>query len=165
MGAVAKAPPFPGSKSAGLPFILDDKRTKAQAAEQSALDDIRKQWYDLVFKRQFDLAATACFARPPPLHTACFARSPICERDQNKIHATWGYPLHVNMCEGQFFFPLLEHIKQCHTPPIAYGLEILCGGMNHINEMVESLPGHYILMGHWTQFDKTTPVCLIRDAF
>ena len=66
MGAVAKAPPFPGSKSAGLPFILDDKRTKAQAAEQSALDDIRKQWYDLVFKRQFDLAATACFARPPP---------------------------------------------------------------------------------------------------
>ena len=101
----------------------------------------------------------------PPLHTACFARSPICERDQNKIRATWGYPLHVNMCEGQFFFPLLEHIKQCHTPPIAYGLEILCGGMNHINEMVESLPGHYILMGHWTQFDKTTPVCLIRDAF
>ena len=64
------------------------------------------------------------------------------------------------MCEDQFFYHLLEHIKQCHTPPIAY-----IGGIDHINEMVESFPGHYILMDHWTQFDKTTPVCLIRDAF
>lgn len=154
-GAVAKLPDFPGSKSPGLPEKLEGYKTKAEAiADPAVLDRIRKIWYRIEAGQNLELP-----------DVACYARAQICDRDKDKIRATYGYPLTVYMQEAAYFYPVLEHLKQIEATPIAYGLEIGNGGMDYFQTVLRDHPGAVKLMGDWSRFDKTIPPWLIRDAF
>lgn len=154
-GAVAESPDFPGSKSPGLPYKLRGYKTKRDAvSDPTVLKEIRQFWYDIVFGREKHLP-----------DVACYARAQICSRDKNKIRATWGYPLTVYMTEGQYFYPILKHLKSIQHPIIAYGVEMTNGGMHYINAMAKAFAGSSFLMGDWSRFDKRVPAWLIRDAF
>nr|WPV71141.1 MAG: RNA-dependent RNA polymerase [Ips partiti-like virus 1] len=153
-GAVANHENIPGEKSCGLPYKLQGFKNKREAlSDERVMKEIRSQWYAI--ERNEDVCLP---------DVACYARAQICARDKNKVRATWGYPLSLYLTEGQYFYPLLEHLKHKSQPTIAYGIEIGTGGMSYINEMVRSLKGN-IVVGDWSRFDKTIPAWLIRDAF
>nr|APG78224.1 RdRp [Hubei partiti-like virus 4] len=152
-GAVTKHENFPSTKSAGLPYKQMGIPTKGDAiSNPDTLLEIQKEWYAIEAGHDVELP-----------DAAVFARAQICSRDTNKIRATWGYPLSVYLTEGQYFYPILEHLKNLPNPIIAYGVEIGNGGMEFINSMTE-VKGSY-LIGDWKRFDKTIPAWLIRDAF
>lgn len=141
-------PSFPRQKSAGLPLKNEGIRNKGEAADNPAvMHSIREEWSHI--ERNHVVQTSR----------ACFGRAQICPRSKNKIRATWGYPLTAYLAEGQYFYPLLEYLKNIPHPIIAYGVEMSTGGMNYINDMVKSVPGA------WSKFDKTIPAWLIRDAF
>jgi hypothetical protein len=154
-GAVAKHPDLPSTKSPGLPFNQMGYKTKADVLDDPVqLARIRQTWYDIEAKKHVDLP-----------DVACFARSHIATRDKNKIRATWGYPLEVYMGEAQYFYPILEHLKNLENPIIAYGLETSTGGMTFVDSMVRAFPTRPVGMFDWSGFDHTIPAWLIRDAF
>lgn len=151
-GAVAANPDLPRQKSPGIPLKQQGYATKGEALDDpKVLHAIRKQWYDIERYQDVELP-----------DVACYARAQICSRDKNKIRATWGYPLTVFLTEGQYFYPLLDALKNKAKPKVAYGIEIGTGGMNFINDMVSAFPEHNILVGDWSRFDKTIPAWLIR---
>lgn len=48
---------------------------------------------------------------------------------------------------------------------MAYGIEMATGGMNYIDSMLCQDPDGKYLCSDYSQFDKTVPPWLIRDAF
>nr|APG78155.1 RdRp [Hubei partiti-like virus 2] len=154
-GAVASHPGLPKQKSPGLPLKTQGYRTKGEAlADPKVITAIRKQWYAI--ERQEDVELP---------DVACYARAQICSRDKNKVRATWGYPLTMYLTEGQYFYPLLDVIKEKAQPTIAYGIEIGNGGMQYIQEMLRYHGKKNYVIGDWSKFDKNVPAWLIRDAF
>nr|APG78317.1 RdRp [Wuhan Millipede virus 4] len=154
-GAVTNNPDFPNSKSPGFPYKAQGIRTKREAVDTpGVLDEIRRIWYDVEAGREVELP-----------DVACYHRAQICTRDRNKIRATWGYPLAVYLAEGAYFYPVLDHLKNLSSSPIAYGVEMANGGMQYVNAAVQHFPNQPMLVGDWSKFDKTIPAWLIRDAF
>lgn len=155
-GAVAAHPNLPLQKSPGITLKRKGYKTKGEAlSDPEVVSGIRRLWYQI--ERQEETATLP--------DVACYARSQICSRDKNKVRATWGYPLEVYLTEGQYFYPLLDAMKNMKRPKIAYGLEIGTGGMNYIQEMLNYHKGSNYIMGDWSKFDKYVPAWLIRDAF
>lgn len=154
-GAVATHPALPYTKSPGLPYKLQSISTKREALEtEGVLKNIRQMWYAI--ERREDVTLP---------DVACYARAQICDRENNKVRATWGYPLDVFLTEGQYFYPLLDIIKTKARPKVAYGIEIGNGGMHYINDMLHYYNKANYFVGDWSKFDKTIPAWLIRDAF
>nr|QIJ70090.1 RNA-dependent RNA polymerase [Vannostrand partiti-like virus] len=146
---------FPNTKSPGLPYKLEGFKTKREVIEAGKLSDISTTWREIGFGKK------------PRLPDVClFARSQLAKTGKEKIRATWGYPLSVYMEEGRYFYPFQDHIKSHeHNFPIAYGLEILNGGMAMIDTIVKRNENAKYVMTDWSQFDKTVPAWLIRDVF
>lgn len=154
-GAVANHESFPSSKSPGLPYKIEGYATKGDAVKDPRImNEIRETWYHVEAGRPVNLP-----------DVACYARAQLSKRPTDKIRATWGYPLTVYMAEAAYFYPILDVLKAHPNPNIAYGLEIGNGGMTFIHKMCEAFPSSPVLLGDWSQFDKTIPAWLIRDAF
>lgn len=154
-GAVASNPDLPRQKSPGIPLKQQGYATKGEALDDpNVLHNIRKEWYAI--ERGEDITLP---------DVACYARAQICSRDKNKVRATWGYPLTVYLTEGQYFYPLLEALKNKEKPKIAYGVEIGTGGMHYVQSMLHYHHDKNYLIGDWSKYDKTIPAWLIRDAF
>lgn len=154
-GAVAAHPNLPRMKSCGLPLKNQGYATKGEALDNpNIVRAIRADWYAIERRENIVLP-----------DVACYARAQICTRDKNKVRATWGYPLTVYLTEGQYFYPLLEQLKNKASPTIAYGIEMGTGGMQYINEMARGHQNKNFLIGDWSKFDKKVPAWLIRDAF
>lgn len=142
-GAVAAYDDLPRQKSCGLPYKLQGFRTKKEALEDPrVIREIRAEWYAIEKGEDIILP-----------DVACYARAQICNREKNKVRATWGYPLSVYLTEGQYFYPLLKVLKQRKQPTIAYGIEIGTGGMTYIDSMCMGHKGKNILVGDWSKFD------------
>lgn len=155
-GAVASHPNLPLQKSPGIALKKRGYKTKGEAlADPQVLKEIRQLWYDI--ERQSDRVVLP--------DVACYARAQICPRDKNKVRATWGYPLEVYLTEGQYFYPILNAMKEKARPTVAYGLEIGTGGMQYIQEMLNHHHHKNYVVGDWSKFDKFVPAWLIRDAF
>lgn len=154
-GAVAKHPELPRQKSPGIPLKIQGYKTKGEALDDpEVLASIRRQWYAIGSGKTKELP-----------DVACYARAQICSREKNKIRATWGFPLTVFLTEGQYFYPLMEHIKNNGNTLMAYGMEMGNGGMQVLNEMINCNPNSNFIIGDWSKFDKSIPAWLIRDAF
>lgn len=154
-GAVAKHKDFPASKSPGLPYKNLGYKTKGDVANDPAvMRDIRIMWYEIERGVKVELP-----------DVACYARAGICGRSFNKVRSTWGFSMAIYLSEACYFYPILEVLKQSPHPFIAYGLEMMNGGMKYIHEIAESHKGNTFLLGDWSKFDKTIPAWLIRDAF
>lgn len=153
-GAVVKLSDFPRTKSPGLPYKLEGAKTKQQAVDEfQAVERSRVMWHQI------------SYGKPVQLPDVClYARAQVCSVTENKIRATWGYPLDVYLEEARFFYPVLDYVssKECALP-IAYGLEMATGGMEHV--FSASLCNEKYVMTDWSRFDKTIPPWLIRDAF
>jgi hypothetical protein len=143
---------FPHLKSPGLPWKNLGMKSKREVIDAGHLGEMKARW------------AMRGFGRLPDVHL--FGRTQIAKIGKEKIPATWGFPLEVYLEEARFFYPLFDIIKEHkHTFPIAYGLEMANGGMVMINEMISRHPNSKYVMTDWSQFDKTIPPWLIRDAF
>lgn len=156
MGAVPQRPDFPSQKSPGLPYKLQGFATKAEVIEAGKLHEINRDWQNIGFKK--------CRVDLPDV--CLFARAQIAREGREKIRATWGYPIHVYLEEGRFFYPIQDAIKaRQHVFPIAYGYEMANGGMEVLNGLLGRNPGSKFLCLDWKQFDKTVPPWVIRDVF
>nr|UDL14436.1 MAG: putative RNA-dependent RNA polymerase [Partitiviridae sp.] len=154
-GSVVGHPDLPRQKSPGIPLKAQGYATKGEALDDpTVLNGIRKQWYAIEAGRSVVLP-----------DVACYARAQICVREKNKVRATWGYPLTVFLTEAQYFYPLIQYIKQSKSRLMAYGLEMGNGGMQYLDTMVKAFHGANVIIGDWSRFDKTVPAWLIRDAF
>lgn len=152
---MAAHPNLPRAKSCGLPLKNQGYSTKGETLDNPAvINAIRAEWYAIECREQVVLP-----------DVACYARAQICTRDKNKIRATWGYPLTVYLTEGQYFYPLLEQLKNKEAPTIAYGVEMGTGGKQYMNEMARGHKKGNFLIGDWSKFDKRVPAWIIRDAF
>lgn len=56
-------------------------------------------------------------------------------------------------------------IEHDHELDIAYGFEMMNGGMAALNHALEQFPGKGYFVSDWSSFDKTIPPWLIREAF
>jgi len=101
--------------------------------------------------------------------TLVFARSQISKISKNKVRATWGYPTTVFMEEARFLYPYLAFLKARKDDfPIAYGVEMMNGGMAYVDRMYtnsRNVENSRAVLLDWNKFDKTIPAWLIRDAF
>ena len=157
IGAVPKLPDFPRAKSPGLPYKLEGYSTKGDVVDvQANVDAINVNWHHI-----------GAGIRHEPLPDTClFARTQVCSVEKQKIRGVWGYPLSVYMEEARFFYPILAYLKSDkHALPSGYGYEISSGGMIALTDMAIRSPGARYLMTDWSQFDKSIPAWLIRDAF
>lgn len=154
LGAVMKHHDFPGDRSPGLPYILKGFKTKREVLEdKEQVSQIFGIWDSIGKGRQKGLP-----------DVAGYFRAQIAELHKNKIRAVWGFPVSVIVEEGRMFYPYLEWIKTTDAP-IAYRVEMATGGMAYIDEMCNKFPQDTYLMTDYSNFDKTVPPWLIRDAF
>ncbi|APG78258.1 RdRp [Hubei diptera virus 17] len=156
MGAVPQREDFPGNKSPGLPYKQQGFKTKREVIDAGKLHEINRDWQRIGFRKGKVELPDVCL----------FARAQIARKGKEKIRATWGYPLHVYLEEGRFFYPIMDWIKSReHDFPIAYGFETANGGMSVISEMLARNPLCKYICTDWKTFDKSIPPWLIRDAF
>nr|QXV86357.1 RNA-dependent RNA polymerase [Partitiviridae sp.] len=157
IGAVPKLADFPRAKSPGLPWKNEGFHTKGEVVDSDEnVRAINVLWHHI----------GAGIKHDPLPDTCLFARSQVCSVEKEKIRGVWGYPLAVYMEEARFFYPIMDHLKGSgHKFPIGYGFEIGKGGMVGLSDMVLRHPESKCLMTDWSQFDKSVPAWLIRDAF
>ncbi|APG78196.1 RdRp [Beihai partiti-like virus 2] len=155
-GGALKDPDFPMKKSPGLPWKLEGYGTKGDVcAIPENINKIKEPWYKV--GRGYHTSMPDCMV---------YYRSHICDTEENKIRAVWGYPLEVFTEEARFVYPFLQHLKT--TPedyPIAYGLEMINGGMAYLEEAWQQTRAKFAIMLDWSSFDQSIPPWLIRDAF
>nr|QIJ70076.1 RNA-dependent RNA polymerase [Costanza partiti-like virus]QIJ70077.1 RNA-dependent RNA polymerase [Costanza partiti-like virus] len=144
------------TKSPGLPWTRYGVRTKGQIRDDPArIRDVRKFWHYV--KAGEKQTFPDCCA---------FVRSHICEQDDFKVRAVWGYPATVTFGEAVFAMPLIKGYQRLpvDNTPIAYGLETATGGMKKLKTRFAKVGLHYAGLD-FSKFDKTVPAWLIRTAF
>lgn len=145
---------FPKDKSPGLPWTERGFKTKGDVIRDTeARNEIIARWDAIGRGRDTGLP-----------DTAAFFRAQVVTLDKNKIRGVWGVPLDVISEEARFFLPYIKFLKST-TAPIAYRLEMATGGMAYIDDMIRAHSGKPMMMTDFSQFDKTVPPWLIRDAF
>ncbi|APG78239.1 RdRp [Hubei partiti-like virus 11] len=154
LGAVFESNSMTTDKSPGLPWIQRGYKTKGDVfACHEARSEIFRTW---------DRIGNGRGATLPD--TCAFMRVQLAKEDKQKIRAVWGTPTDVIAEEARFFLPYMAKLKLSDAP-IAYRAEMATGGMSLINDMCQSHPGAKYLMTDLSQFDKSVPPWLIRDAF
>lgn len=140
---------MPKEKSPGLPWTSLGYRTKREAIE----DNVSRNLIHGVWGK----VGNGVPLRLPDAQV--FMRAQICSRDEDKIRAVWGYPLEVFLEEARFVYPYLDWIRHIKRDiPVAYGIEMACGGMGYINVAFERLGPHArCAMMDWRRFDKRIP--------
>lgn len=94
--------------------------------------------------------------------SCAYVRSHICDLDENKVRAVWGYPASVTFAEAIFTLPLIK-AYQTYGSPIAYGYEPTIGGFRKMYKRFD-VPG--IKYGFdFRKYDKHVPAWLIDKAF
>lgn len=155
LGGVEHHPDLTKNRSPGLPWKLQGYRTKAEVlAKPENVATWHRKWDNIGRARK-------------NVHlpdTALFLRAQVARQGKEKIRAVWGFPLDVIVEEGRTFFPYLQWLKKERTP-VAYGIEIATGGMRYVDDMLRDFPNSQYIIGDWSEFDKTVPAWLIKDAF
>lgn len=155
LGGVEHHPDLTKNRSPGLPWKLQGYRTKAEVL---AKPENVATWH-----RKWDNIGRARGNVHLP-DSALFLRAQIARQGKEKIRAVWGFPLEVIIEEGRTFFPYLQWLKRERTP-IAYGVEVATGGMKYVNDMLSDFPAARYIISDWSEFDKSVPAWLIKDAF
>lgn len=157
-GAVTTLEDVPRDKSPGLPWTRLGFKNKGDVMrDDKALNKMRSEWHAIGEGRFMNLPKTQVFVR-----------SQISRRDEDdKIRATWGYPLTVFLEEARYVYPYLDNLKKrTKDYPLGYGVEMINGGMGYIDEMYSRCGGDKrACMLDWKRFDKKIPAWLIRDVF
>jgi len=137
---------IPWSHSPGLPYRLEGYTSKREAFDAS-VKSVKQ-----IFKKEHHVF-------PPCM---AFARSHISTPEEPKVRAVWGYPMDMFLIEAKFFYPLLEKILSS-PHPLAWGYEMMNGGMKFIN--AKALENKTYLCLDWKMYDKTVPAFIIQDSF
>nr|QIJ70088.1 RNA-dependent RNA polymerase [Pennypacker partiti-like virus] len=144
------------TKSPGLPWTNYGVKTKGQIRDDpERVREVRKFWHYV--KAGDKMSFPDCCA---------FVRSHVCEVDEFKVRAVWGYPATITFGEAVFATPLIEAYQSLPSDntPVAYGLETATGGMRRIKDRFVKT-GLYYAGLDFSKFDKTIPAWLIRIAF
>lgn len=152
---VQKHTDFPRNKSAGLPWINRGLRKKGETLEfPGVMEYIKNKWRRI--GKGYPTSLEDC---------TLVARAQVCTIEKEKIRPAWGYPLEVYSEEARFFLPFMDRFKEFgHNIPIAYGFEMMNGGMRAIHSAFSRVKKLYVSTD-WSQFDVRCFPQLIRDAF
>jgi hypothetical protein len=139
------------SSSPGLPWKWYGFKTKREVREDSrARQSIRYFWHQI--KCGKNIKVSDCCA---------YVRSHLADKPVAKVRAVWGYPYTVSAQEACFAIPLIDAYKE--AGPIAYGWEMIKGGMRKVESSLSVAKFKYAL--DFSSFDKTIPAWLIHEAF
>lgn len=144
------------SRSPGLPWTRHGVKTKGQIRDDpDKINEVRKFWHFVKVGK--DIKFPDCCA---------FVRAHVCDLDEHKVRAVWGYPATITFGEAVFAVPLIKAYQTLPTDntPIAYGFETAKGGMRKMKDRFCNTGLHYAGLD-FSSFDKTIPAWLIRIAF
>lgn len=146
---------IPSGTSPGLPFIRSRPGMKKGEVYAHYLPDIKDFWHNVSKGK----------SRYYPPDCAAMARSHISDVNVNKVRPVWAFPASVIALEGTFAYPLLHELtNQRIFPQIAYGMEMLKGGMTWLNNKLRRHPDKYVMLDY-SSFDASIPAWVIRDIF
>nr|APG78345.1 RdRp [Wenling partiti-like virus 3] len=142
---------FTDASSPGLPWRLYGYHTKKEVrSDERAVQSIRYFWHQIKCGKDIN-----------PADCCAYVRSHLTVYPKEKIRAVWGYPYTVSVQEACFAVPLIDAYKK--RGPIAYGWEMVKGGMRKVEALLSQAHFKYAL--DFSSFDKTLPSWLIREAF
>lgn len=144
------------NKSPGLPWTQYGIKTKGQIRDDpQKVREVRKFWHNVKGGERVQFP-----------DCCSFVRAHICNLDEFKVRAVWGYPATVTFGEAVFAKPLIEAYQNLsyETTPVAYGLETATGGMSKVRARMNR-NGLFYTGLDFSKFDKTIPAWIIHVAF
>lgn len=150
---------LPRSTNPGFPYIETDPGKKKGEIFDKYFPEMEKFWDQISENR--DLLLPDC---------AAFARSNVSAPEFEKVRCVWAYPIIAVLAESLFATPLIKLLKEQKIfLNTAYGMEMMCGGMEFLNNMCRKAkvvdPDAKFVMTDFSAFDSSVPAWLIRDCF
>lgn len=144
------------SRSPGLPWTRYGVKTKGQIRDDpDKINEVRKFWHFVKVGKEINFPD--CCA---------FVRAHVCDLDEHKVRAVWGYPATITFGEAVFAVPLIRGYQSLpiNNTPVAYGFETALGGMRKMKDRFCTVGLSYAGLD-FSSFDKTVPAWLVRVAF